>query len=73
MWLGPPYMKRKMTLFAFAACIGFFAAIGFRPATSSAAWTIGAKPSRPRRPVSANPVKAPPVCQKNSRRVRPQN
>src|SRR5262245_43458115 len=73
MWLGPPYMNRKMTLFAFGAKCGFFGASGLtnfvRP---SAAADCAAKKSSPSRPARATEAKPPPACQRNSRRVRPQ-
>ena len=58
-----------MTALALAGIIGFFAAIGLTnfPGASRA------NPSRESIPVRANPAKLPPACQRNSRRVRPQN
>jgi len=68
-------MKRKITLFALAGSIGGFGAsgppgIGVEPSNASA-WRR-MKPSEASMPVSATEVNAPPACQRNSRRVRPQ-
>ena len=73
MWLGPPYMNRKMTLLALAGSGG-----GLRGER------VGDTAPRPRRAlreeavagsssdVSAAAPKPQPVSQRNSRRVRPQ-
>src|SRR5262245_16765391 len=75
MWLGPPYMKRKMTLFAFAVRWLFFGASGLAkgvPPSAATAWLVK-KPSAESKPVSAAAVKPAPASQRNSRRVRRQN
>src|SRR5947209_12386176 len=73
MWLGPPYMYRKMTDFAFAAWCGFFGASGLTNLeTPSAAQAWEAKKSSPSIAARATDANPPPVCQRNSRRVRPQ-
>src|SRR4051794_4542721 len=75
MWLGPPYMNRKITLFAFAGkCPGFGASGLADLAADSAAPAVRPK-NRSRESISTSPrpVKPAPACQRNSRRVRPQN
>src|SRR5262245_28509033 len=75
MWLGPPYMKRKMTLLALAVKCGFLGAMGF------VNWLLpsAATACRPRKPscdsidVRASDPKPQPVSHRNSRRVRRQN
>src|SRR5437868_4759850 len=63
-----------MTLFAFGSKWGFFGASGLTNFdTPSAAMACLAKKSSPSRPARATEAKPPPVCQRNSRRVRPQN
>src|SRR5437763_12128886 len=64
-----------MTLFAFAGKCGFFGASGFRNllAPSAATLCVARKPSSPSSAASATEMKPPPACQRNSRRVRPQN
>src|SRR5579885_1429808 len=71
MWLGPPYMYRKITLRAFAGRCGFFGARGLTKGTGAPA-ARERKKSSPRSPARATPVKPQPACQRNSRRVRPQ-
>src|SRR5688572_15614375 len=64
----------KMTAFALAGIIGGFGAIGLTNfAGVLAVPASNANPSRASIPVRASPAKLPPVCQRNSRRVRPQN
>src|SRR5262249_49990816 len=65
-------MNKKITLFALAANCGFLGASGFWNGVDPSAATacLLRKPSLERRPVNASEVNAPPVCQKNSRRVR---
>src|SRR5438552_11824248 len=73
MWLGPPYMYRKMTLLALAGKCGFLGASGltnFVCPSAATAWR--AKKSSPSMADRATEAKPPPVCQRNSRRVRPQ-
>src|SRR5947209_311894 len=64
-----------MTLFAFAGKCGFFGVSGFRKVLipSAATACVARKPSSPSRAASASETKPPPACQRNSRRVRPQN
>ncbi len=68
-------MNRKMTLLAFAGNGGALGASGLtNGVTPSAATACRARnPSDPSRPVSATEPKPPPISQRNSRRVRPQN
>src|SRR5947209_4190350 len=75
MWLGPPYMNRKMTLFALGWNMGRFGASGLTNLLTPSAATASRakKPSADSRPVRATEVKPPPASHKNSRRVRPQN
>jgi hypothetical protein len=71
MWLGPPYMNRKMTLFALAVRNGGRGVSGL--ADKVAPLAAGAKkPSAPSSDVSAAAPNPQPVSHKNSRRVRPQ-
>src|SRR3954447_17422627 len=73
MWLGPPYMNRKMTLLAFGSKWGRFGASGLANAlapSAAVAWESKNAPSR--RPESATEAKPPPACQRNSLRVLPQ-
>src|SRR5262245_47477364 len=73
MWLGPPYMNRKMTLLAFAAKCGFFGASGLTNAAGrGGAAARAAKNPSSSSPARATPVKPAPASQRNSRRVRPQ-
>src|SRR3954471_2669372 len=67
-------MKRKMTLLALGAKGGALGAraLAFDTTSAARAWRAK-KPSRSSRPASATPVKPAPACQRNSRRVRPQN
>ena len=60
-WLGPPYMKRKMTDFAFGAKCGAFGASGFVALKS---------PSAPSIDCNATEPKPAPACCKICRRVR---
>src|SRR5437870_12136989 len=64
-----------MTLFAFAGNCGLFGASGFRYLLNPSAATccVARKPSSPSIAASAMEMKPPPPCQRNSRRVRPQN
>src|SRR5207244_1798933 len=74
MWLGPPYMNRKITLRAFGSKCGGRGASGLMKRAgrvSARAWLK--KPSADSRPVRATAPKPAPVSQRNSRRVRPQN
>ena len=75
MWLGPPYMNRKITLLALGAKCGGLGDSGFLNAvTPSAAVACELKnPSLESASIRPSPVKPAPVCQRNSRRVRPQN
>src|SRR5437764_9552003 len=59
----------KMTLFAFAAKCGFFGASGLAKLVLGGA----AVSESPNNPASATAPKPPPISQRNSRRVRPQN
>src|SRR5262245_13849296 len=68
---GPPYMNRKITLFAFAGKCAGLGASGLALATSSAR-ACGKKPSRVSRSIRPSEAKPEPACQRNSRRVRPQ-
>src|SRR5688572_3631645 len=73
MWLGPPYMNRKMTLLALAGSLGDLDASGLLlPGVSDVAPARGRKPSPASSEVSAAAPKPQPVSQRNSRRVRPQ-
>ena len=55
MWLGPPYMKRKMTLLALAAKCGFFGASGLANGVApSAATACAAKKPSPSSPARAD-------------------
>src|SRR5437763_6108147 len=67
----------KMTAFALAGNIGFLGAIGLTNA-AGILWPSPAaarlkNPSRSSNPVRASPPNPAPDCQRNSRRVRPQN
>src|SRR5688572_24970295 len=68
-------MKRKITLLALAGSMAGLGARGLaKGVTPSAALACEfRKPSRLRRSTSPRPVKPAPTCQRNSRRVRPQN
>ena len=71
MWLGPPYMNRKITLFAFGVKCGSLGASGSVRAAVSCADADGSKnPSAESSEVRATEPKPAPVCQRNSRRVR---
>ena len=76
MWLGPPYMNRKITLLALAGNGGSLGASGLAHGvfpSAATAWLL-MKPSLPSSPVNARDVKPPPIWCKNSRlAVRPQN
>ena len=61
---GPPFIMRKMQLFAFAGKCGFLGARGPRGAS--------ARDSDASSPASATPANPPPISQMSSRRVRPQ-
>src|SRR5215207_11691821 len=74
---GPPYMNRKITLFAFGFSSGGLGASGFDDAAApmtlaACAWFLK-NPSLSSSPASATPVNPAPACQRNSRRVRRQN
>src|SRR3954447_6086442 len=71
MWLGPPYINKKMTLLALPGSSGGFGTSGLA-AGSDAAARLGKNPSIERSDVSAAAPKPQPVSQRNSRRVRPQ-
>src|SRR5215218_6423431 len=71
MWLGPPYMNKKMTLLAFAGRPGGFAASGLAKVDAADARDVK-NPSVERSDVSAAAPNPQPVSQRNSRRVRPQ-
>src|SRR4051812_21014602 len=71
MWLGPPYINRKMTLLAVAGIRGAFGASGFGNCVAARAAPVK-KPSAESKDVSAAAPKPHPVSQRNSRRVRPQ-
>src|SRR5579883_1105730 len=73
MWLGPPYMNRKMTLLALAGSIGGLGASGLTNAAGAAVARLPKNPSADNRPVSAAAPKPAPVSHRNSRRVRRQN
>src|ERR1700678_3948555 len=68
-------MKRKITLLALAGNGGALGASGLlngvTPSAAMACRTI--KPSPPKSPASATDPKPPPISQRNSRRVLPQN
>src|SRR5205814_4549656 len=66
MWLGPPSMKRKITLFALAAKCDGFGASGLSGETSGA--PLAARPSRPSRWARAKPPKPQPARRRKSRR-----
>src|SRR5436190_21911326 len=68
-------MNRKITLLAWAGRGGAFGAIGLtHGVTPSAATHCRARnPSEPSSAVRATDPKPPPISQRNSRRVRPQN
>src|SRR5438309_985290 len=78
MWLGPPFIIRKMTLFTGVRKWGGFGARG----PGVGCWALGVgcwalawrakKPSVESMAASAAPVKPPPISQTNSRRVCPQ-
>src|SRR6516225_6946970 len=57
-WLGPPYMKRKMTLLALAGRGGAFGARGLANllTPSAATASVAKNPSRDKSPVKATPV-----------------
>src|SRR5262245_29688243 len=61
----------KMTLFALGVKCGFLGAMGLTNVGAAAARLK--KPSADSSPVRARPVNPPPVCHRNSRRVRRQN
>src|SRR4051812_12606739 len=65
---GPPYMNRKMTLFALGANGEDLGARGLVEANA----LCEKKPTLSSSPASATPVNPAPACQRNSRRVRPQ-
>src|SRR4051812_37965949 len=71
MWLGPPYMNRKMTLFAVAGSSGGLGASGFCGCGEAQAAALK-KPSPASREVRAAAPNPQPVSQRNSRRVRRQ-
>src|SRR5688572_2904814 len=67
-------MKRKITFLARAPKWGGFGARGLANLVMpSAAWACREKNSLPRSPVRATDAKPPPISQRNSCRVRPQN
>src|SRR3954470_19790800 len=72
MWLGPPYMNKKMTLFAVPGSDGALGASGLANCGAASA-RCEKKPSTDSSDVSAAAPKPQPVSQRNSRRVRPQN
>src|SRR6478672_11032189 len=71
MWLGPPYINRKITLFAFAGSNGGLRANGLANCGPASA-RCEKKPSPDRSEASAAAPKPQPVSHRNSRRVRPQ-
>src|SRR3954462_8648311 len=71
MWLGPPYINRKMTLLALAGSRGAFGTSGLLNCVAARAALVK-NPSAESKEVSAAAPKPQPVSQRNSRRVRPQ-
>jgi len=71
MWLGPPYMNRKITLLALPGSGGFLGANGLSHGvlpSAATAWLL-MNPSRAISPVNASDVNPPPTWCMNSRRV----
>src|SRR5262249_19096719 len=72
MWLGPPYMNKKMTLLHLAGKCGRRGASGLVMGGPSARRLCRARNSSPNIAAKATDMKPPPDSQRNSRRVRPQ-